>query len=1712
MPDKNSVHDYYLAIRERLTNYIKSGYLSNSETLLEYANDLLYAKSEETNIAKEPYIETAASYKKVPNGINNLRNVDENVKSSLIKLVEAKLGIYSTPFQHQIEALENYAQGRDLLVSTGTGSGKTECFLWPIIYKAFEEAINREDSFEQNAVRTLIIYPMNALVSDQIARFRKIIGDKNGNFKKIFIHDTQAHRIPHFGMYTGRTPYPGPKNNRQDENIATSYSKRYIVEESGSEEEKESQRKRISGFKQINKYPARDGNDGVEVFINNLLEHKHILSPYDAEAITRFEMQDCPPDILITNYSMLEYMLMRKREKNIWDSTKKWLKESKDNKLLVVLDEAHMYRGSAGGEIAYLLDRLFDRLNVGLDKIQFILTTASMPNNEQAREQFFKDLTGKANPVFLQGVKEEISETNLISAKAEKLISIGINQVTGEELTNRIRKFAKVIYNIDLPQTISLNDSQAWLFDNLPKYKAFIDLYKMCRDGAKSYSEIKRTIFPNCDNGDKALDALLVISSLAEKDGNILFPVRLHIFVRGLQGLYACTNPNCSKAKHSERDNIFLGNITSIPRDTCSCGGKIYEIVNHVKCGALFLKVYVRKEGVAEFWYVFPRKGITGTENELKEMLLFVEPENYVMEGQSKYKRGELDPFTGTLYRTRQNNDKFLKVLYTDEFDVNTDSYTFKSCPKCRKPMRLKKPTDFATKGNIPFYNLTKVQFELQPPRSSLINEGKKVLLFSDSRQNAAKLALDLSKSSDADAFRQAILLASIRLKNLDMNYLYTAFIDVCVDENLTFFSGESKRVFLEHKKTFKQKSKRGKNYQFINSYFNNIPSEYYEQLLTFFTESPISFSDIGIGYLEPTQQQLDDLCDTLEDESNMHVDRERLRKTIVLLFLDVMDASAALGSNISNDVRKKLPGRSKNLDFGVANNFNNSIDKEFLIKAHCYLKVTESEMKTIIENIKTNFFEIGPNTENYFIKFSAVDICVTDKDFVWYRCNKCGRISPFKLGDYCGSCFKSNLVHKIEPKELSRYEFWRRPIMNVLENKSSIHRIDTEEHTAQLSHKDATSDITSETEDFEIRFQDIDVGEKGEKSIDVLSCTTTMEVGIDIGSLTAVGLRNIPPMRENYQQRAGRAGRKNAGISTIVTYAFGGVHDNYYFQHPEKMISGEPREPWIDKDNPKIKQRHENMKALNSFMSTDIMHDYDSISLVGIVDFCEKYGGGFEKHLDEIKSLGTKTEFEKLKVKVLSGSNRNQYFNGDEQESAFDMFYSEGFIPSYSFPKDVVNFYVEKRDGKVKEAPSRDISVAISEYAPGRFVTINKKIYKSGGIYANPAPKGYASKQAEYYFKNKDFYKEILVCSECNWFGASDEHEDLKECPYCGARLDKRKMLRPWGFAPEKGEAVQYEDESEDRTFVAPPYYSYVPNDSEMHSYKQTRFKYANLADKVVLNVNMGKNKKGFNVCRTCGGAGVVNDENSYKIFQPYYGHERPCNHPHVEVGVFLGHEFRTDMFMLDISYDSQRLVGMSDKQEKTLLRIASTTLLEALKKAVSLELDIDYNEINGGWLPRKEGDLLHIEMFFYDSLTSGAGYSSMIASILDGVLKRAHDILSHCTCSRSCKNCLDNFYNQRNHEFFDRSLGVQLLEYAETGLIPDEYNLDEQKEYLSPLKHLICDTEHVSEKEIKDQFIVLPALRKKPANSSNVTYLNPYDLNDWLPNTFMAYLNKEE
>lgn len=667
----NGVQQYYQEIRNRLKNYIKSDYLANSETLLLYAEDILGNDcNDDINIAKEPYIETSSSYKKVIDGIK-IADIPENVREVLLKLVNANLGIYSTPFEHQVRALTGALDGKDLFVSTGTGSGKTECFLWPIIAREVKEALDRPKDFSLPAVRTLIIYPMNALVSDQLARFRKIMGSEE--FINIFTTSLGTERIPHFGMYTGRTPYSGESKKQSNIQLAETFRAHYLIDENASPSEIEIQKRRIEGLKSINKYPVRYGGDaGLKIFIENLEKGIHNPGPLDAEYITRFEIQQNTPDILITNYSMLEYMLMRQLEAGIWDNTKKWLEKSEDNRLMVVLDEAHMYRGSSGGEIALLLDRLFSRLGITLDKVQFILTTASMPSSttsdEAAIASFFEGLTGKEYdkciPLF--GKKEDIKKEFRVVTDAKALVAVGTSQVTAEEICDRIRSFAKKVFRVKLPDEFSTSDAQEWLFDNLPDYEAYVMLHKLCRDGAKPHSLLRKEIFGESEYAADALDALLIVVSLAKKEGNILFPVRLHMFVRGLQGLYACSNPKCTcdGKKYSEKEKLPLGKVISIPRERCDCGARIYELVNHVKCGALYLKVYVQKMTGTGYWYAFPSRGLRGGANDLTEMLLYICPVDYELN--IKEKLGYLDPVTGKLYLSYQSDETLLKVVYPE--------------------------------------------------------------------------------------------------------------------------------------------------------------------------------------------------------------------------------------------------------------------------------------------------------------------------------------------------------------------------------------------------------------------------------------------------------------------------------------------------------------------------------------------------------------------------------------------------------------------------------------------------------------------------------------------------------------------------------------------------------------------------------------------------------------------------------------------------------------------------------------------------------------------------------------------------------------------------------------------------------------------------------------------------------------------------------------
>src|SRR5262249_5156618 len=200
--------------------------------------------------------------------------------------------------------------------------------------------------------------------------------------------------------------------------------------------------------------------------------------------------------------------------------------------------------------------------------------------------------------------------------------------------------------------------------------------------------------------------------------------------------------------------------------------------------------------------------------------------------------------------------------------------------------------------------------------------------------------------------------------------------------------------------------------------------------------------------------------------------------------------------------------------------------------------------------------------------------------------------LSPVSLFDSCVNC-GGNRVLVLDPQTseylCSRKGFWRDALAACLAGRARPSDICAEEHTAQLSYRDQGEGHAT-PERYELRFQDVVLaGQENVGPIDVLSCTTTMEVGVDIGSLVAIGLRNVPPQRENYQQRAGRAGRRGAAVSTVVTFSQEGPHDSYYFAHPAAVFSGPPRPPLVHTDNARIARRHVHSYLLQTFFHQTI-------------------------------------------------------------------------------------------------------------------------------------------------------------------------------------------------------------------------------------------------------------------------------------------------------------------------------------------------------------------------------------------------------------------------------------------------------------------------------------------------------------------------------------------
>lgn len=1682
--DEYSIENTHEALKKRLIDYVETAYFGKNDELRELCRSELENRGV---MWKEPYIEANPAYKSLEGGIIKSNSIPNNIKSILVTMIEKGMGVYNTPYVHQVQALEGFYRNDDLFVATGTGSGKTECFMWPMVTKLVNEAKTDKISWEKRGVRAMMLYPMNALVSDQIGRLRRMIGTLE--FLEMFTAYTGTTRRPQFGMYTGRTPYAGDVKREQDKALSETLRSNLVARDEET----------INQLKKMGKYPAKYD---IEKFVDGLLEGHHITENRDAEMITRFEMQNKTPDILITNYSMLEYMLMRKEEQSIWDDTREWLNQNKENKLLFIIDEAHMYRGASGGEVALLIRRFMHKLGVEREKLQFILTSASIPQNENAKvEKFVCDLTAVDNPdlhkiQIITGERDKINYNSAFEINPEKLAEFDIDSFHTENKLLAIKKFGDIAgLNTEHCDFSSEECVRRWLYEELVKLKPLLCIMDYCRGTAVSFEKLVSNVFPDADkeNAKKAISVLLSVAPLARnKEGQVLFPSRLHMMFRGIQGIYACSNPNCTEKLHSS--NIPLGKIfIGSHDDVCKCGGKIYELLNDRTCGALFLKGYI-DEDEPQARFVWNKKGII-SDKTFKEIHYYIIPKNSQFRAKKDVKTGWLNAIAGRI----EFDDKhafephYMHVAISMKNPKNTpDLYTFSTCPRCGK-MHLH-TTDFSTKGNEPFFHIVSEQLMIQPPLITdpeklelTPNAGRKVLLFSDSRQRAATLAKDLTSVADEDAMRKALVVAAKELQNWadsserepSMNLLYAVFLKVALDHKLRFFYGVDERDLHDHFQEMKdivrrQAQRSGRRIRKINyedlkkQRFATVPELYSRYLLKILCSNFRSFTDLGLCWIEPCEGSLlDEVLDDLENDE-IGLDAEQFFALFAGWAAEILTDSYAYDYSINRNVRRSITNIPR---FGIDVDGKLPSRFEKLLKLH---DISETKIGLLYKSI-CKFTQKGQDDNDRMFLNPQVVSLRFDSEHTWYKCPSCGRVFPYTLFGKCMWCCEGTPDVMTE-KEFSGLEFWRQPILDAVNGKKDalMTRINTEEHTAQLSHKDQRIDMWSTTEEYELRFQNVYIDDKG--PVDVLSCTTTMEVGIDIGSLTAVGLRNIPPMRENYQQRAGRAGRRGSAISTIVTYTDNGPHDSYYFNNPQKIIAGEPRHPSIDTDNRKLIYRHLNVIYVSEFLN---QHD-TAANLIGIIEFLNLYLEEFADYVknkrfteQEIKSIVPKSkrmiidEQKKEFIMALMDLNSrvdafkdDYYDSNDNEKKVLDVFLEVGIFPTYSFPRNVVGFSIEDNKGsKVEQEPDRALDMAINEYAPGRLIVVNKKTYKSGGIYNFHSKFKDKDKEhpAKKYFESKEYYKAIYYCenSSCNWVGYEDPG---KKCPFCLQDSIKfQHVIKPWGFAPIDGCSIREAEAEAEMTYAELPSYASPIRDSEMEQSKEYKMlRFGRLVDQPLTILNQGPDGTGFSVCEDCGAA--VPGDNRFELqkIRPPYRHPRVrvrCSHPDSRItNAFLGHSFLTDMILMEICLDPKIV---NTKQEALWIKSAAQTLAEAMVLAAGQLLDVEFNDLKGGYRLRYLPEKVCVDIFLFDSLSSGAGYSSMLAGRISDLIKETYQVLQ-CknNCATACHDCLKHYWNQRVQNILDRHAAKQLLDWCKDNKMAEAISYDKQSNLVNGIK----------------------------------------------------------
>ena len=659
-------------IKEDYVRYFKTAYHVEDERIDKMRMEEI---EKNDNLYKEPYLEILPEYEAYP-GINSIEDLAPEFKDAFgsesiareffEKFIKAGLMSYK-PYGHQIGMLRKaFAEGKNVVITSGTGSGKTESFLLPLFAQLFKEAktwpqINytnnwysnggnrynpcqreNETSGRPSALRALVLYPMNALVADQMSRLRKAL-DSDAVRAYMDLSDGLKGNRLFFGGYNGQTI--GAKNY---DLLAADPDKKKKEQERVAEK----LGKIHSQFSNITRYynglPTQEEKEEKEdaLYVNPRLDNIPT-----AEMLTRWDMQQTPPDIMITNVSMLGIMLMRKAEEDIFRKTKDWLDGDPDKShptrfFHLILDELHLYRGTSGSEVACLIRMLLDTIglqptiekkdangNVIKDaqdkpimipnpQLRILASSASLGSTERGEhgeksetekymEEFFGVYNSDGNNAFevqkgsnyCPAVKEndDFDFTIFNEIKSEFI------ELDDEAQLKQMNAFAER-HNSKSIKDFTLKNQEiifAKIYDKIPKNE---DKGKTPR--AISLSNLATALFDGIDSQGNApaLRGFLIYRAFVDKlnkEGYIkqkgekslvhrLPRIRFHQFFKYIEGLWGELQPtiNADLTKATDTKGKETSPIKSViyeAQEVGESGNKILELLRCENCGELFV-------------------------------------------------------------------------------------------------------------------------------------------------------------------------------------------------------------------------------------------------------------------------------------------------------------------------------------------------------------------------------------------------------------------------------------------------------------------------------------------------------------------------------------------------------------------------------------------------------------------------------------------------------------------------------------------------------------------------------------------------------------------------------------------------------------------------------------------------------------------------------------------------------------------------------------------------------------------------------------------------------------------------------------------------------------------------------------------------------------------------------------------------------------------